>query len=156
MLRPLERIVTLFGHLAAWALLPLALGQAGILVARRLGYTAVAAGEVVGWLAVAVALLAIPWALQSDAHVAADALAERLSPAIRRAVAKGGLVLALLFALALLWLSAPYAWSALATGEGSLALSGIGHRWVPKALVPLFALLLAAAALARLARLARR
>ena len=144
-LRSLDRLVTAFGHLAAYALLPLALLQAAILVARRFGVTAVAPGEVVGWLAVAVALLAIPWVLAEGRHVAADALAERWSPRARRGVARLGLVLALLFALALLWLSAPYAWSAFRTAEGSLALSGLGYRWVPKAIVPIFALLLALA-----------
>lgn len=149
---PLDHPVTLAGHLAAYALVPLALLQAGILLARRFGYTATAPGEVVGWLGVAVALLAIPYVLRRGAHVAADALAERLPTRVRGAVETLGLLLALLFALALLRLSAPYAWSAFVTGEGSNAFSGLGQRWVPKALVLLFALLLALAATLRLAR----
>lgn len=147
-----ERLVAVTGRLAAWALLPLALLQVAILLARRFGLVAVAPGEIVGWLGVAVALLAVPWALQRRAHVAADVLAERLRPGARRAVERVGLALALLFALALLWLSVPYAWSAYASGEGGGALSGLGLRWVPKAAVPVFAALLALQAAASLLR----
>lgn len=148
----IQRLVAVIGQAAACALLPLALLQAGILVARRFGFTAASAGELVTWLAVPVALLTIPWVLQANAHVAADALAERFPAPVRRAVETFGLLLALLFAIALFWLSAPYAWSAFATGEGALALSGLGFRWVPKAVVPLLALLLGFQAIASLLR----
>lgn len=152
MVRLFENAVSAVGQAAAYALLPLALLQVAILVARRFGHTAVAAGEIATWIAVPVGLLTIPWVLQLNAHVAADALAERFPPAVRRVVETLALLLALAFALALMWLSAPYAWGAFVTGEGSLAMSGLGFRWVPKAIVPLFALLLALQAVASLVR----
>ena len=87
--RPLERLVALVGQAAAWTLLAVVALQSAILVARRLGFTSIVAGETVTLLAVPVTLLTIPWVLQRNAHVAADALSERLPPRVARLIEQG-------------------------------------------------------------------
>ena len=136
MLRLGERLVAGFGHLAAAALLVAALGQTAILVARKAGFATVAAQEIVMALAVPAVLFAIPWALLEARHVAVDIFAGRTA-------ARVGLVLALVLGLTLLWLSFPYAYASWSVGEGSADLLGTGWRWVAKAVLPLFAALLA-------------
>lgn len=149
----IERLVAGVGLAASWCIVGLAIVQVAIIVGRRLGLTSPAAGEGMMWLAVAVALLAIPHVLQRGAHVAVDALSARWSPRARTwSMRLALLCLVLPFALLLLWLSAPYAWTAFATGEGSVEVAGLGQRWVPKAMVPLFAVLLALQAVASLLR----
>ena len=146
MLRALDAIVRLAGLLAASSLAAVALGQAGVLVARKAGLATVWAQEAVMALAVPAVLLAVPWALREGAHVAVDAFGTR------PVAARLGTVLALVLGLAVLWLAAPYALAAWRAGEGSFELSGFGYRWAPKAVLPLFGLVLALAAAGRLAR----
>lgn len=138
--RIVETVVAAAGLFAAWSLVAIALAQVAILLARKAGVATVAAQEAVMVLAVPAVLLAIPWALQRERHVAVDLFA---GPRARTV----GALLALLLGLALLWFAAPYAWSSFAAGEGSYEAGGIGWRWLAKAALPVFALLLAAQAL---------
>lgn len=140
-----EAVVAGFGRLGAGLLVAMALAQVGVLAARKAGLATVAAQEIVVAVGTFAVLLAVPWALQRRRHVAVDILASRTSQRL-------GLWLALALGAGLFALAAPYAWSAFEAGERSFEAGGMGGRWVVKAALPLFALLLAAQALASLAR----
>ena len=146
-------LVTLAGRVAAWLVVPLALLQGAILLARRvLGIAAPAAGEMVLTLAVPLVLLTIPLALLAGRHVAVEVVSERLRPAARRLVLRTGALAALAAALVLLWLAVPYAHVSWLAGETSPDPQGLGARWAVKAILPLFAALLTLAALIVLVR----
>ena len=134
-----------FGRLGAALLLLTAIAQVAVLLARKLGFATVAAQEAVVTAGVFAVLLAIPWALRYERHVAVDIFASRSSRRV-------GCGLAVLLGVGFVVLAMPYAWSAFLADEGSYEAGGIGWRWVGKAALPLFAALLAAQALASLVR----
>lgn len=101
-------------------------------------------------------LLALGYALQTDAHIRVDVLHERFSPTLRAWVEFYGIVLFLLpFVLLVLWFSVPFVAASFALSEISNAPGGLPWRWAIKAMLPLGFVLLGLAAVSRLSRVWR-
>ena len=101
-------------------------------------------------------LAAITYGYRVDAHIRIDLVSSRLPPRRRAWMELLGTVLLLLPFLALvLWFGVPFFWHSWAVSEVSASPGGLPWRWLLKALLPLTALFLIAAAAARLSRVWR-
>jgi TRAP-type mannitol/chloroaromatic compound transport system permease small subunit len=98
-------------------------------------------------------LLGLGYALQSDAHVRVDVIHERLSPRHQAWIELYGMLLLLLpFVALVLIYSVPFVWQSYRLGEHSQAPGGLPYRWLIKAMLPLWFLILLLAAVSRLSR----
>ncbi len=101
-------------------------------------------------------LLALGYALQTDAHIRVDVLHERFSPTLRAWVEFYGILLFLIpFILLLLIFSIPFVAVSFRLSEVSNAPGGLPYRWAIKAMLPLGFGLLGLAAVSRLSRVWR-
>ena len=101
-------------------------------------------------------LAAIAYGYRVDAHIRIDLISSRLPPRRRAWIELHGTVFLLLPFLALVvWFGAPFFWHSWAVSEVSASPGGLPWRWLLKALLPLTALVIMAAAVARLSRVWR-
>ncbi|MEZ4334580.1 MAG: TRAP transporter small permease subunit [Myxococcota bacterium] len=114
--------------------------------------------EELQWHLYAVGFLAgILGGVLHDRHVRVDVLRERMPGRRRDWIELYGLLLLQLPFLALvLWSALPLVAESLATSERSTSAGGLPARWLVKSALPMSALLLLVASLARLRRVARR
>ena len=101
----------------------------------------------------AIFMLAASWTLLADKHVRIDAFSNRFSARQRSRIEKLGIVF-LLFPMMMVILVSSFgyvleSWSIM---EGSLEISGLPGRFLVKSLIPVFALLMVLAAVAKLPR----
>jgi len=100
-------------------------------------------------------LLALAWGLEADDHVRIDVLAARFGFRTICWIELVGIVVALLPFLALVvWYTAPFVAYSWRVGEISEAPGGLPYRWAIKSFLLIGFVMLAAAALSRLTRVA--
>ena len=149
-----DRLVRAVGQLVSWIWLLLTAVVITNVVLRYVLNRGLIQLEELQWHLYAVGLLfGLAWCVQSDTHVRIDALATRLSPAIRAWIEFYGLLLLLLPFIALVLVYAvPFVRYAWATSEVSQAPGGLPFRWLIKAALPVAFVLLLGAVVSRLSR----
>lgn len=96
-------------------------------------------------------LLALGWAYSRDAHVRIELASERFSPRTKAWVELFGCCLFLMpYVTAVVWFGVDYVGYSLQYDEASPSATGLPHRWIIKAVIPLGFLTLGMAALAKL------
>jgi TRAP-type mannitol/chloroaromatic compound transport system permease small subunit len=88
-------------------------------------------------------MFGIGYSLKEDAHVRVDVFYDQLSKK-RQAIINivGSLVLAMPFAVLMVYFSLGYAYEAYAIGEGSADPGGLPHRWIVRSIIPASSLFL--------------
>lgn len=118
------------------------------------GRGSIAAQELVLHLNAVAFMLGGAWTLLRDGHVRVDVLQQRWSPRTRARVELAGLLFLLLpFCAVLFWTSLDYVAASWRLREASREVGGLPGLYLVKALIPVSALLLASAGLARGLRL---
>jgi TRAP-type mannitol/chloroaromatic compound transport system permease small subunit len=157
----IDRLTTGIGRAVAWLVLVVVLLQFALVVARYLfGLGSIWASEAVIYGHATLFMLAAAWTLHAGGHVRVDVFYAEASPRARAMIdLVGALLLLLPFAIALVWLSLPYAARSWTILERSQESSGLPLVFLLKTLIPLFAVLMAlqgiAQAIRALAALAR-
>lgn len=153
----LRRPVSAVGRSSAWLSLPLAGVIVFDVVTRRFFVLGSTRLQELEWhLHAALFLLLLAWAYLRDAHVRIDIVRERLSPRARAWIEVVGCLLFLIpYAATVVYFSAEFWYRSFVIDEASAATTGIPHRWVIKAALPVgFALLFLAGLATLLERLA--
>jgi TRAP-type mannitol/chloroaromatic compound transport system permease small subunit len=147
----IEALLDRLGGLLLAAALLVVLGEFAIVVLRYgLDWSRPWLQELVLASNAVLFLLGAAYTLRHDEHVRVDLLSRRCEPRTQGLLELIGVLLFLLpFQLFLLWVSVPYAWRSWLMGEGSSQQSGLPAVYLVKALIPLAALLLLLAGLAR-------
>ncbi len=142
------------GRAAAWLVLIVVTLEFALVVARYLfSLGSIWASETVVYAHAALFLLAAAWTLQTNGHVRVDIFYAEAKPRTKALVdLVGGVVFLLPFAVALLWLSTPYAGRSWAIFERSQEASGLPLVFVLKTLIPVFALLMGLQGVAQIMR----
>jgi TRAP-type mannitol/chloroaromatic compound transport system permease small subunit len=150
----IDRLTTAIGRAAAWLALAIVVLQFALVVARyALGLGSIWLTETVVYANAALFLLAAAWTLAAGGHVRVDIFYAHASARARAIIDLVGAVLLLLpFALALIWLSAPYAARSWAILERSQEASGLPLVFLLKTLIPVFALMMALQGIAQAIR----
>lgn len=150
----IDSVSAFIGRGVAWLALAIVLLQFALVVARYLfGAGSIWVTESVVYGHAALFLLASAWTLRSGGHVRVDIFYADASPRARAWIDLFGTLLLLLpFALALLWLSVPFAARSWAILERSQEASGLPLVFVLKSLLPVFALMLALQGIAQAIR----
>ncbi len=150
----IDSVSAFIGRGVAWLALVIVLLQFALVVARYLfGIGSIWVTESVTYGHAALFLLASAWTLRSGGHVRVDVFYADASPRARAWIdLLGTLLLLLPFALALLWLSVPFAVRSWAILERSQEASGLPLVFVLKSLLPVFALMLALQGIAQAIR----
>jgi TRAP-type mannitol/chloroaromatic compound transport system permease small subunit len=140
----IDLLIDLVGRAASWLALVLAIVMGGNVLLRY--------GFSLGWiwtqelewhLFVPICLIGMSYALRHGEHVRVDVLFASFSPRTKHAIDAVSAVIAMLFSLAVIWLSLSYVHQAWLINEGSSNPGGIDYRYVVKSLIPIgFALLL--------------
>jgi TRAP-type mannitol/chloroaromatic compound transport system permease small subunit len=144
--RGVSRIAVLFSHVA----LPLMIAcGAGLVIGRhlRLGPTA-DLKELESVLFFALVMLSFGYAYLRDAHVRIDLVSRRLPARTRAAIELAGCAMVLLpFCALLVWYGGESAWQSFIQGE-RFPVGDLPLQWVVRLMVPIGALILAAASFA--------
>jgi TRAP-type mannitol/chloroaromatic compound transport system permease small subunit len=150
----LERMTAAIGRAAAWLILMVVALEFALVVARYLfSLGSIWASETVIYAHAALFLLAAAWTLQTNGHVRVDIFYADAKPRAKALVDLVGAVVFLLpFAIALLWLSTPYAARSWTIFERSQEASGLPLVFLLKTLIPLFALLMGLQGVAQIIR----
>lgn len=150
----IDSVSAFIGRGVAWLALVIVLMQFALVVARYLlGVGSIWVTESVTYGHAALFLLASAWTLRSGGHVRVDIFYADASPRARALIdLLGALLLLVPFALALLWLSVPFAARSWAILERSQEASGLPLVFVLKSLLPVFALMLALQGIAQAIR----
>lgn len=150
----IDSVSAFIGRGVAWLALAIVLLQFALVVARYLfGVGSIWVTESVTYGHAALFLLASAWTLRSGGHVRVDIFYADASPRRRAWIdLLGTLLLLMPFALALLWLSVPFAARSWAILERSPEASGLPLVFVLKTLMPVFALMLALQGIAQAIR----
>lgn len=152
----IDRLTTAIGRGAAWCALFIVLVEVAVVLMRHvLGLGSIWLQESIIYGHAALFMLAAAWTLGAGRHVRVDIFYADAPPR-RKAVIDlvGTLVFLLPFCLALLWWSLPYVGRSFAILERSREASGLPLVFMLKALIPLFAVLLALQGIAQLIRAA--
>lgn len=141
----IDSVSAFIGRGVAWLALVIVLLQFALVLARYLfGIGSIWVTESVVYGHAALFLLASAWTLRSGGHVRVDIFYADASPRARALIdLLGTLLLLIPFALALLWLSVPFAARSWAILERSQEASGLPLVFLLKTLMPVFALMLA-------------
>jgi len=150
----IDSVSAFIGRGVAWLALVIVLLQFTLVVARYLfGIGSIWVTESVTYGHAALFLLASAWTLRSGGHVRVDVFYAHVSPRARALIdLLGTLLLLIPFAVALLWLSLPFAARSWAILERSPEASGLPLVFVLKSLLPIFALMLALQGIAQAIR----
>lgn len=150
----IDSVSAFIGRGVAWLALVVVLLQFALVVARYLfGVGSIWVTESVTYGHAALFLLASAWTLRSGGHVRVDVFYAHASPRARALIdLLGTLLLLIPFAVALLWLSLPFAARSWAILERSPEASGLPLVFVLKSLLPIFALMLALQGIAQVIR----
>jgi TRAP-type mannitol/chloroaromatic compound transport system permease small subunit len=139
----IDDFVDLVGRITSWFTLFLALVM-GANVLLRYGFSLgwIWAQELEWHLLVPIVLFGMSYALRHGEHVRVDILYATFSRRTKIAVELLSAVLAMAFALIVVWLSLAYVGQSWSIGEGTANPGGIEYRYVVKAIIPIgFALL---------------
>ena len=150
----IDSLTSCIGRSVAWLAIVIVLLQFSLVVARYLvGLGSIWVTESVVYSHAALFLLASAWTLRSGGHVRVDVFYAHASPRTRAVIDLIGTLLLLLpFALALLWLSVPFAARSWAIFERSQETSGLPFVFVLKTIIPVFAALMALQGIAQAIR----
>ena len=150
----IDRLTTAIGRAVAWLVLAVVLLEFALVIARYLfGLGSIWLSETVIYAHATLFMLAAAWTLRAGGHVRVDVFYAEAAPRTKAAIDLIGSVFLLLpFALALIWLSTPYAARSWAILERSQEASGLPLVFLLKTLIPLFALLMALQGVAQAAR----
>jgi len=149
----LERLVRVFGVLAAALCVALVLVVAGDVFARYYFRTGAVWAQELQWHLVSpIALFGMSYALLSGEQVRVDVLYERFSPNLQRWIEVLGGILMILLGLIIAKLSLPWVEMSYMRGEGSPNPGGLPYRFLLKAIIPLGFTLLALQGLAHALR----
>ena len=151
-LKPLDRLLSaLEGLLAACLVLLVLLVFALMLLRYAAGLSWPALSELAQWLHASAFMLGLGLALRADRHVRIDVFSARWTARTRARVELAGTALLVLpFCGFLLWSSWDYVAASWSMREASAQGDGLPGLYLVKALIPMSAVLLALAALARL------
>ena len=147
-------MTAVIGRAAAWLVIIVVVLEFGLVVARYLfSLGSIWATETVIYAHAALFLLAAAWTLQTNGHVRVDIFYADAKPRTKALIDLVGTVVFLLpFAVALLWLSTPYAARSWAIFERSQEASGLPLVFLLKTLIPMFALLMGLQGVAQILR----
>jgi TRAP-type mannitol/chloroaromatic compound transport system permease small subunit len=154
----IEALIDGVGRLTAWlALAMIALVAVNVVLRYAASLGSVWAQELEWHLLAALIMLGMSHALQRGDDVRVDLFYGRYRPRTRWWVDLASLVLLLLMACLLLWLSLAYVAQSWSVGERSSDPGGVPWRWAVKSLIPIgFGLLALHAVAATLRLVARR
>ncbi|HET7381454.1 MAG TPA: TRAP transporter small permease subunit [Pseudolabrys sp.] len=152
----IDRLNVAIGRAVAWLVLTVVVLQFVLVVARYLfGLGSIWLTEIVIYAHATLFMLAAAWTLHASGHVRVDVFYAGASARTRARIDLiGALLLLLPFMVVLLWLSVPYTTRSWAILEHSQEASGLPLVFVLKALIPLFALLMALQGIAQAIRAA--
>jgi TRAP-type mannitol/chloroaromatic compound transport system permease small subunit len=152
----IDRLTTAIGRSAAWCGLFIVVIEVAVVLMRYvLGLGSIWLQESIIYGHAALFMLAAAWTLGVNRHVRVDILYANASPRRKALIDLVGTLLFLLpFCLALLWFSFPYVERSFAILERSREASGLPLVFLLKALIPLFAALLALQGVAQCIRAA--
>jgi TRAP-type mannitol/chloroaromatic compound transport system permease small subunit len=152
-----DRVTTAIGRTVAWLALVIVVLQFVLVLARYLfGLGSIWLTEAVIYGHATLFLLAAAWTLRTGGHVRVDIFYADASPRTQAKIDLAGAVLLLVpFALALIWLSLPYAARSWDILERSQESSGLPLVFLLKTLIPLFAVLMALQGIAQAIRAGR-
>jgi TRAP-type mannitol/chloroaromatic compound transport system permease small subunit len=139
----IDAFIDLVGRIISWVTLILALVM-GANVLLRYGFSLgwIWAQELEWHLLVPIVLFGMSYALRHGDHVRVDILFASFRPRTKIAVEFVSAVLAMAFALIVVWLSIPYVDQSWSIGEGTANPGGIEYRYIIKSIIPIgFALL---------------
>ncbi|HET7849361.1 MAG TPA: TRAP transporter small permease subunit [Pseudolabrys sp.] len=141
----IDRLTTAVGRAVAWLILFVVLVQFGLVAARYVfSLGSIKLSESIIYAHATLFMLAAAWTLNAGGHVRVDVFYAEASPRTKAWIDLAGAVLLLLpFALAVLWLSVPFAHRSWAILERSQETSGLPAVFLLKTLIPLFAAMLA-------------
>ncbi len=150
----IDRINCAIGSAVAWLSLAIVVLQFALVLARYVfAIGSIWLGETVVYANATLFLLAAAWTLRAGGHVRVDVFYAHASPRARAFIdLVGALLLLLPFALALIWLSVPYAARSWAILERSQEASGLPLVFLLKTLIPFFAVMMALQGLAQAMR----
>jgi len=134
----LDRVVELFGRLAAWIGVGLVLLVAGNVLVRYFLHTGTIWLQELEWHLIApIALFGMSYALLKGEALRVDGLYQRFPPGLRLTIDIASGVLMAIVAGLLVKLSIPFVLQSYRMGEGSPNPDGIPHRFLLKSLIPL-------------------
>jgi TRAP-type mannitol/chloroaromatic compound transport system permease small subunit len=134
----IDAVVDLVGRYTSWVTLFLALVM-GANVLLRYGFSLgwIWAQELEWHLLVPIVLFGMSYALRHGEHVRVDILFVRFRPRTKIAIELLSAVLAMAFALIVVWLSLPYVDQSWSIGEGTANPGGIEYRYIVKSIIPI-------------------
>ena len=152
----IDRLNTAVGHAASWCALAIVLIAFAVVLMRYvLGLGSIWLQESILYAHAALFLLAAAWTLKEGGHVRVDVFYASASPRVKAWVdLLGALLLLLPFCFAVIYFSFPYVQRSWAILERSRETSGLPLVFLLKALIPLFAALLALQGISQLIRAA--
>ncbi len=151
----IDRAVDAIGNATSWFTFALVLVMAGNVLLRYLFRTGSVWSQELEWhLMAPICLFGMSYALRHGEHVRVDVLFARFSDRAKTGIELLSAVLAVLIALAVIYLSINYVGQSWRIDEGSANPGGIPGRYALKALIPIGFALLAAQSLAQAIRTA--
>ena len=141
----IDRLTTAVGRAVAWLALAIVLVEFALVIGRYLfAFGSIWLSEAVIYGHATLFMLAAAWTLRVGGHVRVDVFYADASPRAKAMIDLiGSLFLLLPFALALLWLSVPYAARSWAILERSQEASGLPLVFLLKTVIPVVAILMA-------------
>ncbi len=140
----IERVVRLFGWVAAWICLGLVLLVAGDVFARYLFRTGAVWAQELQWHLISpIALFGMSYGLMCGEQVRVDVLYERFPTSVQRWIEVLGGLLMVFLGVTVAWLSIPWVEMSYVRGEGSPNPGGLPFRFALKSLIPMGFILLA-------------
>ncbi len=134
----IDRFTDLVGRATSWLALGLALVMGGNVLMRygfSLGF--IWAQEFEWHIMVPICLFGMSYAMLHGEHVRVDVLFQSFTLRNKQLINVISAVLAMLFALVVIWLSIPYFLQSWNIGEGSANPGGMDHRYIIKSLIPI-------------------
>ena len=152
----IDRLVAVIGRAVIWLSLAVVLVQFAVVVLRyALGVGSIWLSESVIYGHAAMFMLAAAWTLQENGHVRVDVFYSDAPPRTKALVdLLGALLLLLPFMAVIIWFALPYVARSWMVFERSRESSGLPFVYLLKALIPLFALLMALQGIAQAIRAA--
>jgi TRAP-type mannitol/chloroaromatic compound transport system permease small subunit len=133
----IDHFVDLVGRATAWLALGIALVMgANVLLRYAFSIGSIWMQELEWHIMVPICLFGMSYALLKGEHVRVDVVFQYFSERNKHLVDVITALLGMIFALLVIWLSAPYVWQSWSIGEGTANPGGIEHRYIVKALIP--------------------
>jgi TRAP-type mannitol/chloroaromatic compound transport system permease small subunit len=134
----IDRFTDLVGRATSWLALGIALVMGGN-VLLRYGFSigSIWMQELEWHIMVPICLFGMSYALVHGEHVRVDVVFQYFSQRNKHLVDVITAILAMIFCILVIWLSAPYVWQSWSIGEGTANPGGIDYRYAIKSLIPI-------------------